>query len=61
MKKLWELLGSSSAWVIMFVCIVLFELISGATIKGMFYAFIFMLGYFLCRIAEAIENMSKLM
>lgn len=59
MKKLWELFGSSGAWVSMFACVVLFEIIAGATIKGMFYAFIFMLGYFLCRIAEAIEKMNK--
>jgi len=59
MKKFWELFGSSGTWVLIFAVIVLFEMITGATIKGMFYAFIFMLGYFLCRIAEAIEKMNK--
>lgn len=59
MRKLWELLGSSGAWGLMFAGVVLFEMITGATIKGMLYAFIFMLGYFFSRIAEAIEKMNK--
>lgn len=58
MKKSFCLFGNSGVWALMFSGIVLFEMIAGTTIKGMFYSFVFMLGYFLCRIADALENMS---
>ena len=54
--NLWNSLGKSGSWLAMFSFTILFELVVGSTIKGMFYAFICMLGYFLSRIAEAIEK-----
>ncbi len=56
MKKLWDLLGKSDAWLAIFVIVTLFEIIGEQTIKGMFYSMIFLLGYFLSRIAEALEK-----
>ena len=56
MKKIWDLLGKSDAWLAIFVIVTLFELIGEQTIKGMFYSMIFLLGYFLSRIAEALER-----
>lgn len=56
MKKLWGLLGKSDAWLALFIIISLFEIIGQQTIKGMFYSMIFLLGYFLSRIAEALEK-----
>lgn len=56
MKKLWVFIGKGDAWLAVFVIITLFELIGEQTIKGMFYSMIFLLGYFLSRIAEALER-----
>jgi len=46
----------SDAWLAIFLIVTLFEIIGEQTIKGMFYSMIFLLGYFLSRIAEALEK-----
>lgn len=59
MRKLWDFIGKSDAWLALFLIITLFEGFGEQTIKGMFYSMIFLLGYFLSRIAEALERKAK--
>jgi hypothetical protein len=58
-KKIWHFLGTSGAWLAMFLFIVIFEGVLESTLKGYFLTLIFLLGYFLSRIAEAIEAKNK--
>ncbi len=54
--KVWEFIGKSDAWLFLFVIISVCEFFGGSTLKGMFYSAIFLFGYFLSRIAEALEK-----
>jgi hypothetical protein len=58
-KKAFVGLGSSSTWVLMFLFTVVFEFIFDQPLKSMFFMMMTFLGYFLSRIAEAIEAKNK--
>ena len=58
-KKIWDFIGTSSVWLLGFLLAATTDAFLGHTLTGMLYAFIFVLGFFLCRIAEAIEAISN--
>ena len=60
MKKLFDFMGTSFAWLLFFLLVTIFEFINGQSLSGIFYSFIMSLGFFLCRIAEALEKISSL-
>ncbi len=58
-KKFWAFLGTSGAWIALFIIVLTVELIAGPSLKGMFYSALFLVSYFLCRISEEISKISK--
>ena len=58
-KKIWDFIGTSSAWLLFFLLAAIIDSALGGTLTGMFYTFICLIGFFLCRIAEAIEAISN--
>ena len=54
-KNIWAFIGTSGAWLLGFLLAVITDAVLGQTLLGMFYVFLCALGFFLCRIAEAIE------
>lgn len=55
-KKIWAFIGTSGAWLLGFLLAAITDAALGQTLVGMFYVFICVLGFFLCRIAEAVES-----
>jgi len=58
-KKIWDFIGTSSVWLLFFLLAAIIDSALGGTLTGMFYTFICLIGFFLCRIAEAIEAINK--
>ena len=58
-KKAWVGLGSSGTWLAMFLFTIVFEFVFDQTLKSILFMMMTFFGYFLSRIAEAIEAKNK--
>lgn len=58
-KRLWYFLGTSNAWLIVALSVIVTEVFLGATLLGVAYTFISLIAFFLARIAEAIEALAN--